>query len=91
MGQDLREVVAAYHQAERRLRETLLGDGLYSVGAVRGEAQRVAVGNQLRALRSSFEAVLELAESVRQAHDALEGELQGRARQAARRPRKAKP
>jgi hypothetical protein len=93
VGQDLQELVAAYQHAERRLRGTLLGDGVYSSGAVHGEEQRLLVSSQLRTLRSSFDALVELAESAagRVLEDALDGELRGRARRAARRPTKPKP
>ena len=60
---ELDELVAEYQRAERRLRETLLGDAVYSSGAVRGEEQRQAVSTQLRHLRATFDAAVRLADA----------------------------
>ena len=51
--------VNAYRQAERRLRELLLGDGTINVGLVKGEERRLEITRILRRMRSAFEAVVE--------------------------------
>jgi hypothetical protein len=85
VGSGLEELVAAYQRAESRLRATLLGDGLYSGGAVRGEERREAVSRQLRQLRTTFDAVVELTS---QQGEALDDALKAQARRAARRTKK---
>jgi hypothetical protein len=66
----LDELVAEYQRAERRLRETLLGDAVYSSGAVHGEERRQAVNTQLRHLRTTFDAAVRLAEEAAPAEHA---------------------
>ncbi len=51
--------VNAYRQAERRLRELLLGDGIINVGLVKGEERRLEITRVLRRMRSAFEAVVD--------------------------------
>jgi hypothetical protein len=55
-----------YRQAERRLRELLLGDGTVTVGLVKGEERRAEVTRILRRMRDAFEAAAE--------HDAVRAE-----------------
>jgi hypothetical protein len=55
----LDDSVKAYHQAERRLRQTLLGDGNTTVGLVKGEEHRLEVTRILRRMRDAFEAAVE--------------------------------
>ena len=88
VDQNLDDLVSAYQAAERRLRESLLGDGEYSSGAVRGEETRLAVGNQLRRLHLAFEEAVLAAKAAQERVDALDAELQARARRAARSTRK---
>ena len=45
----------AYHQAERRLRELLFGDGTFSPGVVKGEERRTETARFLRRMREAFE------------------------------------
>jgi hypothetical protein len=51
--------VKTYHQAERRLREMLFGDGTITVGLVKGEERRLEVTRILRRMRDAFEAAIE--------------------------------
>ena len=88
VDQNLDDLVSAYQAAERRLRESLLGDGEYSSGAVRGEETRLAVGNQLRRLHLAFEEAVLAAKAGQERVDALDAELQARAQRAARSTRK---
>lgn len=46
----------AYHQAERRLREMLFGDGAFTPGLVKGEERRLEVTRVLRRMREAFDA-----------------------------------
>ena len=87
MGQDLDELVVEYQHAERSLRDALLGDGVYSSGAVHGEEARTAVGNRLRRLHATFEEAVQAAKASQERVDALE--LRARRRPAARRARTA--
>lgn len=50
--------VKAYHQAERRLREMLFGDGTFTVGLVKGEERRLEVTKVLRRMREAFDAAV---------------------------------
>jgi hypothetical protein len=84
VGEDLDELVAEYQQAERSLRDALLGDGVYSSGAVHGEEARTAVGNRLRRLHATFEEAVQVARANQERVDALEA---ARPRPAARRAR----
>jgi hypothetical protein len=84
VGEDLDELVAEYRQAERSLRDALLGDGVYSSGAVHGEEARTAVGNRLRRLHATFEEAVQAAKASEERAVALEGELKARRRPAAR-------
>lgn len=86
MSQELDQLVVGYRRAEGRLRETLLGDGLYTSGAVRGAEARDAVGKELRQLRASFDAAVRIVEAGER--QALEHELKLAARRAARRAKK---
>jgi hypothetical protein len=88
VGQDLDELVAEHRLAERSLRGALLGDGLYSGGAVRGEEARTVVGNRLRRLHATFEEAVRVARARQERVDALEAELRARRRPVARRARK---
>jgi hypothetical protein len=51
--------VNAYRQAERRLRELLLGDGVTNVGLVKGEERRLEITRIMRRMRSAFDVVVE--------------------------------
>ena len=82
MGLDLDELVVEYQHAERSLRDALLGDGVYSSGAVRREEARTAVGNRLRRLHATFEEAVHAAKASGERVDELEAEL----RAARRRP-----
>lgn len=88
VGQDLDELVTEHQLAERSLRNALLGDGVYSSGAVRGEETRTAVGNRLRRLHATFEEAVRVARARQERVAALEAELRARRRPAARRARK---
>jgi len=79
-------VIDAFRRAERRLRATILGDGVYASGAVRGAEARDSVGKDLRQLRTSFDAAAQLVENAeRERLDAaLKREAQLAARRAAR-------
>jgi len=95
VGQDLDELVVEYQHAERSLRDALLGDGVYSIGAVRGEEARTAVGNRLRRLHATFEEAVRAAKENEERAVALEAELRARARRrpaapSARTPTSAK-
>ena len=83
MGHDFDEVVDAYRRAERRLRDTLLGDGVYSSGAVRGAEARSSVGKDLRRLRTSFDLAVRLVEDAER--ERLDAALKRQARLAAQR------
>ena len=85
VGSGLEELVEAYQKAESRLRATLLGDGQYSSGAVRGEERREAVSRQLRQLRATFDKVVELTSEQ---GEALDEALRAQARRATRRTKK---
>ena len=85
MGQDLDELVVEYQHAERSLRDVLLGDGVYSSGAVHGEEARTAVGNRLRRLHATFEEAVQAAHASQERVAALE--LRARRRPVARRAR----
>jgi 23S rRNA maturation mini-RNase III len=87
VGLDLDELVVEYQHAERSLRDALLGDGVYSGGAVRGEEARTAVGNRLRRLHATFEEAVEAVKASEERVDELEAELRARRRPAARRAR----
>ena len=87
VGRDLDELVAEYQHTERSLRDALLGDGVYSVGAVRGEEARTAVGNRLRRLHATFEEAVQAAKASEERAVALEAELQARRRPPARNAR----
>jgi hypothetical protein len=89
VGEDLDELVAEYQHAERSLRDALLGDGVYSSGAVHGEEARTAVGNRLRRLHATFEEAVQAAKASEERAVALEGELKARRRPAARSARTA--
>lgn len=84
MGQDLDELVVEYQHAERSLRDALLGDGVYSIGAVRGEEARTVVGNRLRRLHATFEEAVRAAKENEERAVALEAELRARRRPAVR-------
>jgi hypothetical protein len=86
VSQELDQLVAGYRRAEGRLRESLLGDGLYTSGAVRGAEARDAVARELRQLRASFDAAVHMVEEGER--QALEHELKLAARRAARRAEK---
>jgi regulator of sirC expression with transglutaminase-like and TPR domain len=47
-----------YRQAERRLREMLLGDGTFTAGLVKGEERRIETTRVLRRMRDAFDAAL---------------------------------
>src|SRR6476620_10835966 len=49
----------SYRQADQKLRLLLLGDGLDTVGQVKGEEQRRRVTAQLRHMRNAVDALLE--------------------------------
>jgi 23S rRNA maturation mini-RNase III len=87
VGQNLDELVAEHQLAERRLRDALLGDGVYSSGAVHGEEARTAVGNRLRRLHATFEEAVQAAKASEERAVALELELRARRRPATRRAR----
>jgi 23S rRNA maturation mini-RNase III len=89
VGLDLDELVVEYQHAERSLRDALLGDGVYSSGAVRGEEMRTAVGTRLRRLHATFEEAVQVAKASQEHVDELEAELRARRRPAARRARTA--
>ena len=91
MEHEFDEVIVAFRRAERRLRDTLLGDGVYSSGAVRGAEARDSVGKDLRQLRASFDAAAQLVEDAQRERldAALKREAQLAARRAARRAKKA--
>jgi hypothetical protein len=84
---DLDELVVEYQHAERSLRDALLGDGIYSSGAVHGEGARTAVGNRLRRLHAMFEEAVQTAKANEERADPLEAELRARRRPATRRAR----
>ena len=90
LGHEFDEVIDAFRRAERRLRDTLLGDGVYASGAVRGAEARDSVGKDLRQLRTSFDAAAQLVDDAeRERLDAaLKREAQLAARRAARRAKK---
>jgi hypothetical protein len=46
----------SYHQAERRLREILFGDGTFTPGVVKGEDRRLELTRTLRKMREAFDA-----------------------------------
>ena len=71
----------SYRQAERRLRELLFGDGVYSAGLVRGDEQRNRVTAALHRMREAFE---ELAEAMER-DDA--GAVEDPSRELSRSPR----
>ena len=69
-----------YHQAERRLREILLGDGTFTPGYVKGEERRLEVTRALRKMREAFDAAAtamerQLAETAKARIADLEDEL----------------
>jgi hypothetical protein len=66
--------VKTYLQAERRLREILLGDGATTVGAVKGEERRIQTTRLLRRMRDALEALQGELEAAAQAGD-LDEEL----------------
>ena len=63
----------AYHQAERRLRELLFGDGTFSPGVVKGEDRRAETTRILRRMREAFDAVV--AKQPRGAVDEAEARI----------------
>jgi hypothetical protein len=46
-----------YKRAERRLRDVLLGDGMYAPGVVKGEEQRENIAADLHRMREAFDEV----------------------------------
>ena len=66
--------VKTYLQAERRLREILLGDGTTTVGLVKGEERRIQTTRLLRRMRAALEELQTELEAAAQAGD-LEEEL----------------
>ena len=78
--------------AERRLKDLLLGDGMYRPGKLKGEDARAQVRRDLRRMRDAFDAVLAASQADRagraEARVAdLEEELRKIAATRARRPR----
>lgn len=55
--------VDVYRKAEQRIRLLLLGDGVDTVGRVKGEEHRRRVIAELRRMRNAFDAVLDREES----------------------------
>ncbi len=53
-----------YKRAERRLRDVLLGDGMFEPGAVKGEERRVHVAADLRRMREAFDEVTQHEEGL---------------------------
>jgi len=72
--------VETYRKAALRLRLLLLGDGVDTVGLLRGETQRGQATAELRRMRTALDAVLESRESQARAISSgavgLEEELQ---------------
>ena len=66
--------VKTYLQAERRLREILLGDGATTVGALKGEERRLQATRLLRRMRAALEELQTELEAAAQA-GGLEEEL----------------
>jgi hypothetical protein len=69
-----------YHQAERRLREILFGDGTFTPGYVKGEERRLEVTRTLRKMREAFDSAAtaverQLAETAKARIADLEDEL----------------
>ena len=95
MAAPIDDAVTAYKAADRRLRELLFGDGIDSVGVVKGDERRDYAAQALRRMREAFDAALESAEEGRAAAARvadLEDELLKRASTRAaraRRPRKS--
>ena len=89
------DAATTYKAADRRLRELLFGDGIDSVGLVRGDERRDQVARALRRMREAFDAALESAEegraSAARVADLEEELLQRASTRAARarRPRKS--
>jgi D-aminopeptidase len=79
--------VNAYRQAERRLRELLLGDGTINVGLVKGEERRLETTRILRRMRSAFEAVVEQDEGRAAEAEARLADLEEALREALARSR----
>lgn len=46
-----------YRKAERRLRDALLGDGMYSAGLAKGDEARTLVTRELRKMREAVECL----------------------------------
>ena len=67
-----------YRRAEQRLREVLLGDATYSLGAVKGHDQRGKVSAELRRMHEAFD------ELTRREADLAEELLEGAKREAER-------
>jgi hypothetical protein len=57
----------AYLEAERRLRELLLGDGSTTVGLVKGEERRLLATRLLRRMRTAVEELAVVHEGGREA------------------------
>jgi excisionase family DNA binding protein len=69
MADAVSDPVEAYRRAEARLRLLLLGDGMDTVGRVKGQEHRDQVLSELRRMRHSVAAILERPEN--QAMDAI--------------------
>jgi hypothetical protein len=57
------DLVDSYRKADRRLRQALLGDGVYSPGLVKGDEARGQVARELGRLRDAFSALVEIEEA----------------------------
>lgn len=73
------EFEESYRRAERLLRDELFGDGVYTVGQVRGNEARDRVARELRRMREAFTAALHVsrtrAEEAEERAVGLEEEL----------------
>jgi hypothetical protein len=83
----------SYRRAERRLRDALFGDGVFTPGHVKSQEARGLVARDLRKMREAFEGVLQsneaaLAEAGSRVAD-LEEELKKIAASKARKARAA--
>jgi hypothetical protein len=65
LGMPGEDPASIYRSAERRLRDVVLGDGMYSVGIAKGEEARGKVSRELRAMREAFDALVAGSEEGR--------------------------
>jgi hypothetical protein len=68
--------VEAYRQADRRLRQALLGDGMYTPGLIKGEEGRTQVARELGRMRDAFLALRDLGNARAGETEALVADLE---------------